>query len=259
VRIAAGVEYKGTAYSGWQSQRGVRTVQDQVERALSAVADQPVRVITAGRTDAGVHATGQVVHFDTERSRSHYSWMRGANSNLPDDVRVRWVRPVPDEFHARFSALSRSYRYIIHVSSGRPAVFHDLCAWVFHDLDVAAMQRAAGPLRGEHDFSAFRAAGCQARSPIRTVTHLAMAQSGPWIWLDISADAFLQHMVRNIVGSLLVVGRGEQPPEWLEEVLRSHDRTRAGAAAPPSGLYLSDVRYPPEYGLPEPVDRVRFW
>lgn len=261
VRIAAGVEYKGTLYNGWQSQEqpGVSTVQDSVERALSVVADHPVRVVTAGRTDTGVHATGQVVHFDTDRTRPPYSWLRGANSNLPADVRVRWVQPVPEHFHARFRAVSRSYRYIIHVANARPAIFHDLCAWVVHDLDLATMQAAARYLVGTHDFSAFRAAGCQARSPVRTVNHMSMGRSGPWFWLDVSADAFLQHMVRNIAGSLIMVGRGERTPQWLSEILEGRDRARAGAAAPPEGLYLSGVTYPGEYDLSAAVSPVRFW
>lgn len=259
MRIAAGVEYKGTSFSGWQSQRGVSTVQDCVERALSVVADHPVRVVTAGRTDAGVHATGQVVHFDTGRIRPAHSWTRGVNSNLPEDVRVLWVRAVADDFHARFCAIERSYRYIIHVASGRPAIFHDLCAWLYYDLNLGAMQAAARRLLGRHDFSTFRAAGCQSRTPVRTVTRLELDQSGPWFWLDISADAFLQHMVRNIVGSLILVGRGERQPEWLGQVLESRDRTRAGAAAPAAGLYLSGVSYPEEYELPAPINRVRFW
>lgn len=259
MRLAAGVEYRGTGYAGWQSQQGVDTVQDRVERALSVVADHPVRVVTAGRTDTGVHATGQVVHFDSDRSRPSYSWLRGANSNLPADVRLLWVRPVPDDFHARFRAQSRSYRYIFHVAPARPAVFHDLCAWIYYDLDLVPMQEAAGLLPGTRDFSAFRAAGCQAKTPVRTVTRAELGQSGRWYWLDIDADAFLQHMVRNIVGSLILVGRGERDPEWLAEVLASRDRTRAGATAPPEGLYLCEVAYAERYELPPPVPRPRFW
>lgn len=259
MRVAVGVEYRGTSYSGWQSQQGVDTVQDRLEAALSVVADQPVRVVTAGRTDTGVHASGQVVHFDTDRTRSPYSWLRGANSNLPEDVRVLWAMPVADHFHARFSAVSRSYRYIIHVAAGRPAIFHDLCAWYHYDLDLEGMRAAAHMLVGKHDFSAFRAAGCQARNPIRTVTGIRMERSGPWLWLDISADAFLQHMVRNIVGSLVLVGRRERDTKWFKDVLESRDRRLAGPTAPPCGLYLSEVTYPEEFELPGPAGRVRFW
>lgn len=259
MRLAAGIEYKGTAFSGWQSQSGERTVQDCVEHALSRVADHPLRVVTAGRTDTGVHATGQVVHFDTGSPRPDYSWMRGANSNLPADVRVLWVRPVADSFHARFSARERSYRYVIYCSASRPAILGDLCTWMHYDLDVRPMREAAASLLGRHDFSAFRAAGCQASTPCRTVRALTLSQSGPWLWLDIAADAFLQHMVRNIVGTLLPVGRGERPPGWIRQVLQCADRTRAGVTAPPEGLYLSEVRYPPEFEIPGPANPVRFW
>jgi len=259
VRIAVGIEYKGTAFSGWQSQSGVRTVQDCVEQALGRVADHPVRVVTAGRTDAGVHATGQVVHFETASTRSAHSWLRGANSHLPDDVRILWAKPVPDRFHARFSAVERAYRYVMYCSRSRPAVLAGLCTWVYYDLDVHPMRDAAAALVGEHDFSAFRAAGCQARTPCRTVRQVALSQSGPWLWLDIAADAFLQHMVRNIAGSLILIGRRERPPEWLAQVLDSRDRTLAGAAAPPDGLYLTEVTYPAEFDLPPPASPIRFW
>jgi tRNA pseudouridine38-40 synthase len=259
VRIALGVEYKGTEFSGWQSQSGVRTVQDCLERALGRVADAPVRVVTAGRTDTGVHATGQVVHFDTDRNRPPHSWVRGANSQLPADVRVHWAKVVPESFHARFSAVERSYRYVIRVARGRPAILHDLCTWVYSDLELAPMGEATRALLGRHDFSAFRAAGCQSKSPVRTVTRGEWSQSGQWFWLDMSADAFLQHMVRNVVGSLLAIGCGERPPEWIRELLEARDRTRAGPCAPPDGLYLSEVRYPLEFDIPAPLERVRFW
>lgn len=218
-----------------------------------------MRVVTAGRTDAGVHATGQAVHFDTDSSRSAYSWIRGANSHLPADVRVLWAQPVPESFHARFSALERAYRYVLYCSTSRPAILGELCSWVYYDLDVGPMREAAASLLGRHDFSAFRAAGCQANTPWRTVRQVVVSQSGPWLWLDVTADAFLQHMVRNIVGSLIPVGRGERPPEWVQQVLEGVDRTRAGATAPPGGLYLTAVRYPEEFGLPGPASPVRFW
>lgn len=259
MRIAVGVEYKGTGFSGWQSQDGVRTVQDCIERALSRVANHPVRVITAGRTDTGVHAAGQVAHFDTSSTRPAYSWVRGANSHLPGDVRVSWAKPVPDHFHARFSAIERSYRYVMRVARCRPAILHDLCTWVYYELDAAPMREAVRVLVGSHDFSAFRAAGCQARSPRRTVTRAQVDQSGPWFWLDMSADAFLQHMVRNVAGTLLEIGRGERAPEWMKEVLEGRDRTRAGPCASPAGLYLSEVRYPGEFDIPRPGAPVRFW
>lgn len=259
MRIAIGIEYKGSGFNGWQSQDGVRTAQDCIEKALSLVADHPIRVVAAGRTDTGVHATGQVVHFDTERSRSSYSWTRGANSHLPNDVRVLWAKQVPSGFHARFSAAARSYRYILHVSSSRPAILGELCAWVYYDLNVKPMQKAAQLLVGEHDFSSFRAAGCQAKTPCRKVTDIDLNRAGCWLWLDITADAFLQHMIRNIVGSLILVGRGERRPEWMTQVLERRDRTLAGATASPAGLYLSKVFYPPAFDIPAPASRARFW
>lgn len=259
MRIAVGVEYKGTHFHGWQAQRGVRTVQECVEQGLARVADHPLRVVTAGRTDTGVHATGQVAHFDTDSSRPEYSWMRGANSNLPTDVRVTWARHVDDAFHARFGALERSYRYVLYTSPSRPAIFNRLCSWNYYNLDVSRMRQAATHLSGEKDFSAFRAAGCQAHSPVRTVKRVSLEQSGPWTWMDISADAFLQHMVRNIVGSLIEVGRGQRDPGWIAELLRRGDRASAGMTAAPDGLYLSEVRYPEHFALPRPVPPVRFW
>lgn len=259
MRIAVGVEYKGTAFSGWQSQSGVRTVQDCVERALGEVANHPVRVVTAGRTDTGVHATGQVAHFDTANARPVRAWTRGVNSRLPGDVRVLWAHDVPDRFHARFSAVERAYRYIIFCSARRPAILGDLCTWVHYDLDVHAMREAAAWLPGERDFSAFRAAGCQSSTPYRNIKQVSLTRSGQWLWLDIRADAFLQHMVRNIAGSLILVGRGEREPDWFGELLRAGDRARAGATAPPQGLYLTEVVYPGKFNLPAPAPPVRFW
>ncbi len=259
VRIAAGIEYNGTGFKGWQRQVGVRTVQECVEQALSRVADHDVTVVTAGRTDCGVHATGQVVHFDSLNLRSDYAWVRGTNSALPPDIRVLWVRPVSGDFHARFAAIERSYRYVILNRPVRPAVWHRLAAWEYRPLAVQLMHEAAQCLLGSHDFSAFRAAGCQARSPCRTITRVEAARSGDWIWVDVDADAFLQHMVRNIVGMLMAIGRGEQAVTWSDAVLRGRDRTRGGVTAPPEGLYLSGVRYPERYQLPCSQPAARFW
>lgn len=259
MRIALGIEYKGTQFSGWQSQAGARTVQDCVELALGRVADRPVRVAAAGRTDAGVHAGAQVIHFDTDVHRPGHSWVRGGNSHLPHDVRILWARSVPDRFHARFSALERAYRYVIYAARTRPAILDGLCTWVYYDLSLGSMQEALDAVPGTHDFSAFRAAGCQAKSPVRTVSRCEISQSGPWLWLDIRADAFLQHMVRNLVGTLLLIGRGERPVAWLGQVLAGKDRRSAGPCAPPAGLYLMAVRYPPQLGIPAPASAVRFW
>lgn len=259
MRFAIGIEYYGSGFQGWQRQRGGRSVQGCVEQALGRVANQPVTVVTAGRTDTGVHATGLVAHFDTASQRSHYSWQRGANSFLPDDVAVTWVSSVPDDFHARFSALSRCYRYVILNRKTRSAVFRDLATWDYRPLNTARMQNAANSLIGEHDFSGFRAAGCQARSATRTLYKLDVHRHGAWICIDVCANAFLQHMVRNLVGVLTAIGAGEQPEEWATEVLVGRDRRLGGVTAPPCGLYLTTVEYPAHIALPEPPEPVRFW
>lgn len=246
-----GIEYDGTAYNGWQRQRTGQGVQAFVEKALSVVAASPVEVTCAGRTDTGVHATAQVVHFDTEAERSDRGWLLGANSNLPDDINVCWVRPVSDDFHARYSASARHYRYLILNRLVRSSLLRQRAWWVYDSLDANRMQTAAEYLLGEHDFSAFRAAGCQARTPHREVTSLTVERQGDWISITISANAFLQHMVRNVTGVLVAIGRGEQPPEWAGEVLESCDRTEAAVAAPAQGLTLIGVTYPSGFGLPQ--------
>lgn len=250
MRFAAGVEYDGSRFHGWQSQGSIRTVQDVVEAAFSKVANQPLTVITAGRTDTGVHATGQVVHFSTPVSRSDYSWQRGANTHLPEDVSIAWVRFVPDDFHARFSALERAYRYIIFNRPYRSACFHGKVSWEYRPLDVARMQKAASYLVGEYDFSSFRAAGCQAHSPVREVREIRLTAELPFIYLDVRANAFLQHMVRNLAGVLMTIGAGEREPAWAREVLEACDRRLGGVTAPPHGLYLTKVIYPEKFQLP---------
>ncbi|MGH8274609.1 MAG: tRNA pseudouridine(38-40) synthase TruA [Gammaproteobacteria bacterium] len=249
-RIAAGVVYDGTDFIGWQSQREGRSVQGEVERALTRVAAAPVAVTAAGRTDAGVHASAQVVHFDTASERSERNWVLGANRHLPPDVAVRWARVVPEGFHARFSAVARAYRYLIYESVVRPVLDRRRCAWVHERLDLAAMQKAAEPLLGEHDFSAFRAAGCQAHSPLRRLDRFELRHEGGILRVEVEANAFLQHMVRNIAGSLILVGRGRKPPAWIGEVLAGRDRRRAGPAAPARGLTLMGIRYPAGFSLP---------
>jgi tRNA pseudouridine38-40 synthase len=249
MRVVCAVEYDGAGYCGWQRQAHARSVQAVVERALSLVADQPVQVSCAGRTDAGVHATWQVIHFDTDARRSERSWMLGANANLPDDVRLVQVRPVDDGFHARFSARARSYRYVILNRDVPGALLRQRVAWERRPLNEADMQRAARYLVGEHDFSSFRAVACQAKSPVRTVHQLDVVRSGDMLYLDVQANAFLHHMVRNIAGVLLTVGRGERPADWVDKVLQHRDRARGGVTAPASGLYLVGVSYPPQYGV----------
>jgi len=254
VRIALGIEYDGTAYNGWQRQRTGDGVQAHVEQALSRVADEPIEVICAGRTDTGVHATGQVVHFDTNSERSERGWLLGANTNMPDDIAVTWAQPVPDDFHARFSALSRSYRYVILNCLVRSALNRHRAWWVYQPLDSGRMHTAAQAIVGKHDFSAFRAAGCQASTPTREITSIAVFREGDKIFIDVTANAFLQHMVRNITGTLVAIGTGDEPIESMTEILASRDRKLGGVAAPPHGLTLVNVQYPDEFQLPKKVN-----
>ncbi|MCA0899096.1 tRNA pseudouridine(38-40) synthase TruA [Microbulbifer agarilyticus] len=253
-RIALGVEYCGTRLRGFQKQKhDPLTVQETLEKALSRVAAEPVTLVCAGRTDAGVHASSQVVHFDTTALRPVKAWVQGVNTQMPFDVRVHWAQEVPAQFHARFSARSRSYRYLIHSAPTRSAQAASEVTWTERTLDLEAMREGAGHLIGEHDFSSFRAAQCQARSPVRRLTRLDIGRVGQLIVLEVSATAFLHHMVRNIAGVLMAVGRGDRPPEWVQQVLEARDRTAASVTAPPHGLYLVDVQYPPEFTLPEVV------
>lgn len=249
-RYALGVEYDGTAFLGWQSQAQGRSVQAVLEAALSRVAAEPIATVAAGRTDAGVHATGQVVHFETGCQRPVRAWVLGVNANLPEDVAVRWAVPVPAEFHARFSATGRAYRYLVCERATRPAVLRRRAAWSRRRLDVAAMRAAAAAVLGEHDFSAFRAAECQARSPVRTLRLLDIKRRGELVVFALEANAFLHHMVRNLVGSLLAIGRGDADRSWLAEVLRGRDRRCAGPTAPAHGLTLTDVAYPDAFAIP---------
>lgn len=260
MRYAACVEYDGSAFSGWQAQKhSVRTVQESVEAALSKVADQTITIITAGRTDAGVHASHQIIHFDSDAQRSEFAWCRGANRFLDKDVRLLWVQAIDAEFHARFSALSRSYRFVIHNASIPSAIFRRYSTHEYKELNVLKMAEAGRCLLGEHDFSSFRAAGCQARSPVRTMTHFKLQSAGAWIWFDVTANAFLQHMIRNIAGSLIEVGCGSRDIGWMKEVLHAKDRTQGGITAPPNGLYLAGVSYPQEYHLQTAYRDVSFW
>ncbi|MDJ0711469.1 MAG: tRNA pseudouridine(38-40) synthase TruA [Woeseiaceae bacterium] len=252
MRIALGIEYDGTSYNGWQRQKSGLGVQQRLEEALSVVADEAIEVICAGRTDTGVHASGQVVHFDSSAERSDRGWLLGANSNLPADISVSWVRRVDDEFHARFSATGRTYRYLILNRLQRSALHRERAWWVHQPLDAARMHEAAQRLVGEHDFSAFRAAGCQAGSATREITDIDVSRDQDWITLRVSANAFLMHMVRNITGTLAAIGQGEAPLEWVTEVLEGRDRTAGGVTAPPQGLTLIAVRYPAEYAIPTP-------
>ncbi|MFT5503541.1 MAG: tRNA pseudouridine38-40 synthase [Gammaproteobacteria bacterium] len=250
LKYAVGVEYCGSNYCGWQFQKHCRSVQGEVEKALSFVADHPVSLICAGRTDAGVHAVEQVVHFESSSKRDNRAWMLGSNCRLPKDIRLKWVCPVDSEFHARYSALARSYRYIILNTQTPSGLFSDRCCWEFRPLDQDAMHESAKSLLGEHDFSAFRAAGCQAKSANRNVKEIRVSRRNKMLYLDIKANAFLYHMVRNIAGSLMTVGKGEKPVNWVAEVLASGNRNLAAKTAPAGGLYFVKSWYPEQFILP---------
>ena len=257
-RIAMAVEYDGSAYSGWQHQHHASTIQERLEQAIAAVADHPIRVHCAGRTDSGVHGLGQVVHFDTVAQRSKRSWLLGTNSKLPDDIAVRWVMPVAADFHARFSATGRHYRYLILCRPTRSALWRNRAVWTHRTLDVGPMREAARALVGQHDFTSFRALACQAKSPVRTVRYLEIERSGDFIELRVGADGFLHHMVRNLAGVLMAIGRGDAAVGWTRELLDQRDRALGGVTAPPHGLYLARVDYPQRFGLPFEDDAALF-
>lgn len=251
-RWVAGVEYDGRGFYGWQIQRqaGLRTVQECAERALAKIATHPVRVFCAGRTDTGVHAVGQIIHFDTNASRDPRSWLLGANSNMPDDAKFTWMQPVDKAFHARFLATGRSYRYLIHNNPSRSALWHGRCFEWPSKVNLEHLQQAADMLHGWHDFSSFRGKDCQAKTPRKLMRHIAAEKHGPWIVIDIEANGFLHNMVRNIVGTLLEIGTGQRPVSWMQDVLDARQRAAAGQSAPPGGLYFMRADYPEEFGLP---------
>jgi tRNA pseudouridine38-40 synthase len=257
MRIALGLEYDGSPFHGWQSQADGSGVQDALERALSAVADATVGAIAAGRTDAGVHATMQVAHFDCAVERPDSAWARGANAHLPESVVVRWALPVPDDFHARFAATGRHYTYLLLDRPVRPALLRSRVGWYHQPLSIEAMQRAADPLLGRHDFSAFRAAECQAKSPLKTLDRIDISREDDVIRFDLHADAFLQHMVRNIVGALVYIGSGRQQPGWTGELLEGRDRGRGAPTFSAAGLYLTGIDYPARWNLPQTIAPVR--
>ncbi len=251
MRVALGVSYRGTAYQGWQSQPGGNTVQDRLEQALASFLDTPVRVMCAGRTDAGVHALNQVVHLDTAADREPFSWVRGTNRFLPDDIAVQWCRRVDGGFHARNSALGRRYVYVMRESPVRPSLEAGLVGWSFRPLDGEAMRSAAQLLLGEHDFSAFRSAECQAASPVKTLRRIHIERSGAYWRFEFEASAFLHHMVRNILGCLVAVGTGTRDARWLAGVLAARDRSLAAPTFPADGLYFAGPYYDPALALPE--------
>lgn len=251
MKIALGVEYDGSRYFGWQRQLNVASVQQRLEDALSIIADTTCTVFCAGRTDAGVHGTGQVVHFDTDVYRSLQSWCFGTNTFLPPDIAVKWAREVPDDFHARFSATARRYRYIIYNNKLRSAILPAGLSHYYAALDVDKMNQAGQFLLGENDFTSFRSAQCQSHTPWRNVHHLKVTRQNDYIIIDIQANAFVHHMVRNIVGSLIEVGQGRKPIEWIKWLLEQKDRTLAAPTARAEGLYLVDVLYPERFNLPK--------
>ncbi|SBT82021.1 tRNA pseudouridine synthase A [secondary endosymbiont of Trabutina mannipara] len=259
MKLVLGIEYNGSAYYGWQRQKKVHNVQTCLERAISNVANELVTVYCAGRTDTGVHATGQVVHFETKVCRSDAAWTFGVNANLPDDIAVRWVTQVADNFHARFSATSRRYRYIIYNYRLRTALLARRITCYYHHLDAPSMARAGQFLIGEHDFTSFSTKECQSRSSWRNVHHLYVNRYGQYIIFDIKANAFLHHMVRNIVGSLLEVGCGKKHESWISELITCRDKTQAGATSKAEGLYLIEVDYPSHFNLPKSSDGPLFF
>ncbi|MBI5753455.1 MAG: tRNA pseudouridine(38-40) synthase TruA [Hydrogenophilales bacterium] len=254
VRVALGLEYDGSRFCGWQTQPNACAIQDALEVALSEIASEPINTASAGRTDTGVHALAQVVHFDTQALRPETAWVRGVNALLPPAVSVRWAREVSPEFHARFSAQARRYRYVLLNRPVRPGLAAGRVGWFHAPLDLEAMQCAANQLLGEHDFSAFRAAECQAKTPVRTLSELNIRRVNDLLVFDLRANAFLHHMVRNIIGGLVYVGRGKYPPMWMGEILAGRDRKLAAPTFAPDGLYLSGVEYPPQWAIPASDD-----
>jgi tRNA pseudouridine38-40 synthase len=251
VRLALGISYNGQAYQGWQSQLSGQTVQDKLETALGKFTAHKVSTLCAGRTDAGVHGLMQVIHFDTPLQRTPSSWVRGTNSFLPRDIAVEWAQEVPDAFHCRASALSRRYAYILLESPVRPSVDAGRVGWAFRTMDLAAMRRASACLLGEHDFTSFRASACQALSPIKTLQRIDISRRGAYWRFEFEANAFLHHMIRNIMGCLVAVGQGKYPPDWLQDVLLKRDRDAAAPTFSPNGLYFLGPRYAPHWGLPD--------
>ncbi len=251
-RIALAVEYKGSDYHGFQMQpSGVKTVQQALEKALSSVANEEIALVCAGRTDSGVHATNQVIHFDTLAQRHQKAWILGVRKNLPTSIGIRWAKDISPQFHARFSALNRTYRYLISDAETSSALLYDQITWSSRRLDVDKMREGAATLVGQHDFTSFRATQCQAKSPVRTIHYLHIVRRGDLIVLEVQANAFLHHMVRNIVGVLLAVGVGDKPTSWVGDVLAARDRSRGGVTAKPFGLYLVSVDYPSHFDLPK--------
>ena len=250
MKFAIGVSYCGAGLEGWQSQPSGNTVQDRLERAFSEIAGEPISLTAAGRTDAGVHASAQVAHFESSSVRPESAWVRGVNALLPAEIAVQWSSPVAEDFHARYSALSRTYRYVLYSHAVRPTLLAGRAGWFHLPLDLEKMKEAADRLVGKHDFSSFRSAECQAKSPVRVMEAVTVRASGAYVLFDFTANAFLHHMIRNIVGCLVYVGKGKHPPVWIPELIVARDRQRAAPTFSPDGLYLFNVRYDARWGLP---------
>ncbi|MDC1311387.1 tRNA pseudouridine(38-40) synthase TruA [Burkholderiales bacterium] len=252
MRLALGIEYNGSAFFGWQVQPNMATIQGEIERGLSQIAGERIRVFCAGRTDTGVHATYQIVHFDTAVVRPSSAWVRGLNTIISNDISIRWVREVSSDFHARYSAIRRTYRYLLLNRAQRPGLFANNVGWYHKPLDVNAMNYAALVLVGQNDFSAFRSSECQAKSPIRIIEGLSIRSIGDIVVFEITANAFLHHMVRNIVGTLVYIGAGKHSVSWMEDILLSKDRTSAAPTFSSNGLYLTSIDYSSDWGIPGP-------
>jgi tRNA pseudouridine38-40 synthase len=250
MKIAAGIEYRGTCFSGWQRQKHAASIQQHVEEALSMVANHDVTTTCAGRTDAGVHAILQVIHFETTALRKSHSWVLGANANMTADICLLWARQVKEDFHARFSATGRCYRYVILNRKHRPGICHGLVTWEHRPLDIDLMSTAAAHLVGMHDYTSYRAMACQARNPVREVRRIDIYRKDQYVIIEIEANAFLHHMVRNIAGVLMTIGKQDEAPGWAKEILQARDRNQGGITAPADGLYLLNVEYPHVYGVP---------
>ncbi len=250
MRLALGISYNGQAYQGWQSQSSGLTIQDKLEKSLSTFCARRVSTLCAGRTDAGVHGIMQVVHFDTELQRDPYSWVRGTNANLPRDIAVQWAQYMPDSFHCRASATSRRYAYVLYESVVRPSLDQGRVGWAFRSLDESAMRAAADLLLGEHDFTSFRASQCQALSPVKNMLEIAFSKRGSYWRIEFEANAFLHHMIRNIMGCLVLIGQGKKPPKWMAEVLAARNRRAAAPTFSPDGLYFLGPRYDAKWGIP---------
>lgn len=258
-RYAACIEYCGSNYNGWQRQKNAPSVQQCVEQAIAQVANHSVSITAAGRTDSGVHAIAQMIHFDSASKRDAINWLRGINTALPKDIALIWIHPVGSDFHARFGVKQRRYRYVLLNREVAPAYLHGIVTWHQAALDLEKMRMATASLLGKHDFSAFRAAACQSRDPVKTITRIEVHQKGEWFWVDVEADGFLHHMVRNMVGVLCKIGAGEAPVSWAAEVLAGKDRKQGGVTFPPNGLYFVAARYDQKFGLPRPPPTCRFW